>query len=82
MIEVSVREGEIKVSGHARYSAPGYDVVCAGVTALVQTFVRSVENLTEDKIEYELSPGRAEIRYGIYRRGRGLWWIPFSLVYV
>lgn len=61
---VSVREGEIKVSGHARYSAPGYDVVCAGVTALVQTFVRSVENLTEDKIEYELSPGRAEIRYG------------------
>ena len=63
MIEVSVREREIKVSGHAGYSAPGFDVVCAGVTALVQTLVRSVENLTEDKIEYELSPGRAEIRY-------------------
>ena len=63
MIEVSVREREIKVSGHAGYSAPGFDVVCAGVTALVQTFVRSVENLTEDKIEYEQSPGRVEIRY-------------------
>lgn len=73
MIEVSVREGEIKVSGHARYSTPGYDIVCAGVTALVQTLVRSVENLTEDKIEYELSPGRAEIRYGnLLERSRTL----------
>lgn len=64
MIEVSVRERELKVSGHAGYSAQGFDVVCAGVTALVQTLVKSIENLTEDKIEYELSPGRAEIRYG------------------
>lgn len=64
MIEVSVREREIKVSGHAGYSVQGFDVVCAGVTALVQTLVKSVENLTEDKIEYELSLGRAEIKYG------------------
>lgn len=64
MIEVSVHEREIKVSGHAGYSVQGFDVVCAGVTALVQTLVKSVENLTEDKIEYELSLGRAEIKYG------------------
>lgn len=64
MIEVTVRKDEIKISGHANYAAPGYDIVCAGVTALVQTLVKSIENLTEDKIEYDLSPGRAEIRYG------------------
>ncbi len=63
MIEVSVRKGEIKVSGHAGYSAPGFDVVCAGVTALAQTLIKSILDLTEDTIEYEMQPGLAEIKY-------------------
>ncbi len=64
MIEVSVRKDGIKVSGHSGYAESGKDIVCAGVTALTQTFVRSVAALTEDEIEHEVSPGRAEIRYG------------------
>lgn len=64
MIEVSVRKDEVKVSGHANYAVSGYDIVCAGVTALTQTLIKSIENLTEDKIEYEISPGRVDIKYG------------------
>lgn len=63
MIEVSVRKDEVKVSGHANYAVQGFDIVCAGVTALTQTLIKSIEDLTEDKIEYEISPGRVDIKY-------------------
>ena len=63
MIEVSVRKDEVKVSGHANYAVQGFDIVCAGVTALIQTLIKSIEDLTEDKIEYEISPGMVDIKY-------------------
>lgn len=63
MIVVIVRNDGITVSGHAGYAENGKDIVCAGVTALVQTLVKSADDLTEDKIEYEISPGRADIQY-------------------
>ena len=63
MIAVSVRKDKIQISGHANYAEEGKDVVCAGVTALTQTLVKSIEDLTEDKIEYDISPGRADIKY-------------------
>lgn len=63
MIEVSVHEGEIKISGHANYAAPGYDIVCAGATALAQTLIKSIQDLTGDEIEYDIKPGLAEIKY-------------------
>ena len=31
---------------------------------LIQTLVQSVEDLTEDKIKYSMSPGRVDIEYG------------------
>lgn len=64
MIEVSVRKDEIKISGHANYAVHGSDIACAGVTALMQTLIKSIEDLTEDKMEYEISPGRVDIKYG------------------
>lgn len=64
MIEIDVRQDGIKIAGHANYAHDGYDVVCAGVTALTQTLIKSIENLTEDKIVYEISPGEADIHYG------------------
>ena len=63
MIEMSVRMDGITVSGHANYAKEGQDIVCAGATALVQTLIKSIEDLTEDKIEYDISPGRADIKY-------------------
>ncbi|MCI9448347.1 MAG: ribosomal-processing cysteine protease Prp [Lachnospiraceae bacterium] len=64
MIEVSVRKDGITVTGHSWYDQHGRDIVCAGVTALLQTLLKSIEDLTEDTIEYEISPGKADIKYG------------------
>lgn len=64
MIAVSVRKDGIEISGHANYAEVGKDIVCAGVTALTQTLIWSLENLTRDEIEYEISPGRADIHCG------------------
>ena len=74
MIEVSVRKDGITVSGHAGYAEAGKDVVCAGVTALTQTLIKSITDLTEDKIKYEVSPGRADIYImGIYQKQENFW---------
>lgn len=64
MIAVSVRKDKITVSGHAGYAEAGKDIVCAGVTALTMSLVKSLNDLTEDKIECEISPGRVDIHYG------------------
>lgn len=73
MIEVTVCKDEIKISGHANYAVSGSDIVCAGVTALAQTLIKSIEDLTDDKIEYEISPGRVDIKYGnLSERSRAL----------
>ena len=53
----------ITIEGHAGYAEQGKDIVCAGVTALVQSLVKSIEDLTEDKIQYDISPGRADINF-------------------
>ena len=63
LIEVTVRKDEIKISGHANCAVFGSDIVCAGVTALAQTLIKSIEDLTDDKIEYEISPGRVDIKH-------------------
>ena len=63
MIAVSATDGGITLEGHAGYAQAGKDIVCAGVTALVQTLIASLEELTADQIEYSISPGKADIRY-------------------
>ena len=64
MIAVSVRKDGITVSGHANYAEAGKDIVCAGVTALVQGLINSMESLTRDQIQYDIEPGRVDIHYG------------------
>ena len=64
MIVISVRKDGITVSGHAGYAPAGQDIVCAGVSALTQTLIGSIEDLTSDKIKYKISPGGVDIEYG------------------
>ena len=64
MIKVDVRTDGITVDGHAGYAEPGKDIVCAGVTALTQMLIGSIEELTTDNIEYDISPGKANIKFG------------------
>lgn len=63
MIVVDVRKDGITVSGHAGYAEAGNDIVCAGATALVQGLIRSIEGLTNDQIQYDITPGRADIYF-------------------
>ena len=63
MITVEVRKDRITVCGHAQYEASGKDIVCAGVTALVTTLIDSITGLTNDKIQYEIMPGWADIHF-------------------
>jgi len=63
LIEVRIRPERMEISGHAGYAELGKDIVCAGVTALMQTLIQSIKDLAGDEIEYRVSPGRAEIEY-------------------
>ena len=62
MIAVTVRQDGIIINGHAGYAEAGKDIVCAGVTALTETLVKSLEGLSGDVIECDISPGKADIR--------------------
>lgn len=64
MIEVQRHIGGITLNGHANYAPIGQDIVCAGVSTLVQTLIQSIEELTTDKIEYVMSPGTVDIKFG------------------
>ena len=63
MIVVNVRLDGITIEGHAGYAEAGKDIVCAGVTALTENLIDSIESLTEDTIQYEISPGRVDIHF-------------------
>ena len=64
MIEVGLRKDGIMISGHAGYAPTGSDIVCAGVTALTQELIGSMEGLTDDRIETDIGSGIASIQYG------------------
>lgn len=52
MTRVTANDGYINISGHAGYANKGQDIVCAGLSALVFTAQASLEELTEDKIDF------------------------------
>ncbi len=63
MIEIIRTKSGIKILGHANYASYGKDIVCAGISTLTQTLIQSMEELTEDKIEYSMEPGRVQIKF-------------------
>lgn len=62
MIEITVDETRIRVEGHAGFGPPGRDIVCAGVSALFQTLVWSIEDVTGDIIEYGFGEGNSFLK--------------------
>ena len=63
MIEITQRKDGISIKGHANYAEHGKDIVCSAVSVLVQTLIQSVEELTADKIEYDMQPGTVHIKF-------------------
>lgn len=63
MIVINRFSDRITITGHANYAEAGKDIVCAGVSTLVQTLIQSVEELTTDKIKYDMQPGTVHIKF-------------------
>lgn len=63
MIVVSVTSNRVTVEGHAGYAKSGEDIVCAASSVLTQNLIASIEELTDDKIKYELTEGLAKIEF-------------------
>lgn len=63
MIHIVVCSDIICVTGHAGAGPPGQDPVCAAVSALLQTFVRSAQELTDTTLNGDIAPGGAFVRY-------------------
>ena len=57
MIKCTVRKEDgmtkIHLKGHAGYAVKGYDIVCAGVSALYQTLILTLPDVTETQVSYE-----------------------------
>lgn len=63
----------ITIDGHAGYAESGRDIVCAAVSILVWTLIKSLKDLTIDTIEYRTSDGHAELWFrGLSERGEFL----------
>lgn len=63
IIKINITDDRITVTGHSGYAPPGQDIVCAAVSVLVQNLILSIEALTDDKISYDIKPGKADIYY-------------------
>ena len=64
MIVVTQTDSGITIEGHAGYAPRGQDIVCAGISTLVQTLIQSFEDFCADEISYHLKPGWVEIKHG------------------
>lgn len=64
MIEITRYSNRITIQGHAGFAEHGKDIVCAGVSALAQTLIQSLEELTTTEIKYDIQPGMVAISYG------------------
>ena len=64
MITITQNSNGFDIHGHAGYAPEGQDIVCAGVTALFQTLIESMEKLTTDRIQTNIQPGNVSVSYG------------------
>jgi hypothetical protein len=65
-IAVEFEAGEtrsIEVDGHAGQNDPGQDIVCAGVSALVETLRLGLEQVVPGGVAVDVKPGHAEFRF-------------------
>ena len=63
MIVITQLPGKITIEGHAGFAPMGQDIVCAAVSALLQTFVASIEEMTADEIKSDMAAGMAVVEY-------------------
>lgn len=71
MINITITTDGIHIRGHAEAGPKGQDIVCSAISTLTQNLILSIENLTNDKIQYAVNPGRVDINYkDLSKQGR------------
>lgn len=63
MIQIYMDGSKILVEGHAGFAPPGQDVVCAGVSALTQTLVQTLDVLASGETVFHIESGKAIIQF-------------------
>lgn len=63
MIQVQHSNKRITIKGHARYAEEGKDIVCAAVSILAWTLIKSLRELTTDEIESKVTKGYIDVRF-------------------
>jgi len=51
-----------RVKGHAGFAEYGKDVVCAGVSAIAQTALLGLQDILEERVEFQKKPGFMEVK--------------------
>lgn len=64
MIRITERKCGVLIKGHAMYAPEGKDIVCAGVTALAESLLLSLDELTSAEPDFVMEKGfiKLEIR--------------------
>ncbi len=62
MINITIYDDGFKIEGHAGYAEKGKDIICAGVSALSQTCMQSIIELTQDEPIYFETDGYMDMR--------------------
>ena len=62
MIQITLTDDRVCIQGHAGYAPPGSDIVCAGISALAETLVMRINNLTDNIIAVEDDTGLMDIK--------------------
>jgi uncharacterized protein YsxB (DUF464 family) len=57
------RTRKLVVSGHAGQAAAGEDIVCAGVSALVETLRIGIQQVVPGGVRFDVQPGHAVFEF-------------------
>jgi uncharacterized protein YsxB (DUF464 family) len=63
MIVITQDKNSITIEGHAGFAPIGQDIVCAGISALLNTLLLSLDKLVDDDIKHAVSAGYSLIEY-------------------
>jgi uncharacterized protein YsxB (DUF464 family) len=63
MIVITQDENSITIEGHAGFAPIGQDIVCAGISALLNTLLLSLDKLVDDDTKHAVSAGYSLIEY-------------------
>ncbi|NLL56774.1 MAG: ribosomal-processing cysteine protease Prp [Clostridiales bacterium] len=70
MIRVVVTNGtqgieEVEIKGHSGYAENGKDIVCSAVSAITQTALMGLINVSSQKVNYEKSDKEGYLRFSV-----------------